>query len=113
MLSNHQGIYDLPVGSRVNDAVQKAGGLTGQADSKSLNLAQKVSDEALVYVPTKGEEAASQQFGSGTDFFDKQGKEGQSQQGQSGRTQAGQGTGRKTSSGTLSTIVNQMGNSSQ
>ena len=32
------GIYDLPVGSRVNDAVQKAGGLTEQADSKSLNL---------------------------------------------------------------------------
>ena len=60
------GIYDLPVGSRVNDAVQKAGGLTEQADSKSLNLAQKVSDEALVYVPTKGEEAASQQTASGT-----------------------------------------------
>ena len=59
------GIYDLPVGSRVNDAVQKAGGLTEQADSKSLNLAQKVSDEALVYVPTKGEEAASQQTTSG------------------------------------------------
>lgn len=60
------GIYDLPVGSRVNDAVQKAGGLTEQADSKALNLAQKVSDEALVYVPTKGEEAASQQAGPGT-----------------------------------------------
>ena len=59
---------DLPVGSRVNDAVQKAGGLTEQADSKSLNLAQKVSDEALVYVPTKGEEAASQQFGLGRIF---------------------------------------------
>ena len=60
------GIYDLPVGSRINDAVQKAGGLTEQADSKSLNLAQKVSDEALVYVPSKGEEAASQQAASGT-----------------------------------------------
>ena len=60
------GIYDLPVGSRVHDAVQKAGGLTDEADSKSLNLAQKVSDEALVYVPTKGEEAASQQVASGT-----------------------------------------------
>ena len=58
------GIYDLPVGSRVNDAVQKAGGLTEQADSKSINLAQKVSDEALVYVPTKGEEA-NQQANSG------------------------------------------------
>ena len=60
------GIYDLPVGSRVHDAVQKAGGLTEEADSKSLNLAQKVSDEALVYVPSKGEEAASQQAASGT-----------------------------------------------
>ena len=60
------GIYDLPVGSRVNDAVQKAGGLTEQADSKSLNLAQKVSDEALVYVPTKGEAVTSQQTASGT-----------------------------------------------
>ena len=59
------GIYDLPVGSRVHDAVQKAGGLTDEADSKSLNLAQKISDEALVYVPTKGEEAASQQTASG------------------------------------------------
>ena len=62
------GIYDLPVGSRVNDAVQKAGGLTEQADSKSLNLAQKVSDEALVFVPTKGEELASQQAGSGAPY---------------------------------------------
>ena len=53
------GIYDLPVGSRINDAVQKAGGLTDNADSKSINLAQKISDEALVYVPTK-EEATSQ-----------------------------------------------------
>ena len=54
------GIYDLPVGSRINDAVQKAGGLTDNADSKSINLAQKISDEALVYVPTK-EEATSQE----------------------------------------------------
>lgn len=60
------GIYDLPAGSRVHDAVQKAGGLTDEADSKSLNLAQKISDEALVYVPTKGEEVTSQQTGSGT-----------------------------------------------
>ena len=54
------GIYDLPVGSRINDAVQKAGGFTDNADSKSINLAQKISDEALVYVPTK-EEATSQE----------------------------------------------------
>ena len=57
------GIYDLPVGSRINDAVQKAGGLTDSADSKSINLAQRISDEALVYVPTK-EEATSQEVQS-------------------------------------------------
>ena len=57
------GIYDLPVGSRINDAVQKAGGLTDNADNKSINLAQKISDEALVYVPTK-EEAISQDIHS-------------------------------------------------
>ena len=68
------GIYDLPVGSRVNDAVQKAGGLTEQADSKGLNLAQKVSDEALVYVPSKGEEVASQQAGSGAPSSTSKGK---------------------------------------
>jgi len=60
------GIYNLPVGSRVHDAVQKAGGLTEEADSKSLNLARKVSDEALVYVLSEGEEATSQQTASGT-----------------------------------------------
>ena len=57
------GIYDLPVGSRINDAVQKAGGLTDNADSKSINLALRISDEALVYVPTK-EEATSQEMPS-------------------------------------------------
>ena len=59
------GIYDLPVRSRINDAVQKAGGLTDNADSKSINLAQRISDEALVYVPTK-EEVTSQEMPSST-----------------------------------------------
>ena len=60
------GIYDLPVGSRINDAVQKAGGLTDNADSKSINLAQKISDEALVYVPTKGEAANQESYSNAT-----------------------------------------------
>ena len=60
------GIYDLPMGSRVNDAVQKAGGLTDNADSKSLNLAQKISDEALVYVPTKEEVANQESYSNAT-----------------------------------------------
>lgn len=49
------GIYYLDAGSRVNDAVDAAGGLTSQADPKSINLAQKLSDEAVVYVASKDE----------------------------------------------------------
>ncbi|HEL9634385.1 TPA: helix-hairpin-helix domain-containing protein [Streptococcus suis] len=49
------GLYTLEVGSRVNDAVKAAGGLTSQADPKSINLAQKLSDEAVVYVASKDE----------------------------------------------------------
>ena len=53
------GIYQLKKISRINDAIQKAGGLTTDADSKSINLAQKLTDEAVVYVATVGENAAS------------------------------------------------------
>lgn len=53
------GIYQLKKTSRINDAIQKAGGLTTDADSKSINLAQKLTDEAVVYVATMGENAAS------------------------------------------------------
>ncbi|WP_270206572.1 helix-hairpin-helix domain-containing protein [Streptococcus anginosus] len=48
------GIYQLKKTSRINDAIQKAGGLTTDADSKSINLAQKLTDEAVVYVATMG-----------------------------------------------------------
>ena len=53
------GIYQLKKTSRINDAIQKAGGLTTDADSKSINLAQKLTDEAVIYVATMGENAAS------------------------------------------------------
>lgn len=59
------GIYQLKKTSRINDAIQKAGGLTTDADSKSINLAQKLTDEAVVYVATVGENAASVASGTG------------------------------------------------
>ncbi|HEM5466360.1 ComEA family DNA-binding protein [Streptococcus suis] len=49
------GLYTLEAGARVNDAVEAAGGLTSRADPKSINLAQKLSDEAVVYVASKDE----------------------------------------------------------
>ncbi|MBY5025386.1 helix-hairpin-helix domain-containing protein [Streptococcus suis] len=50
------GLYTLEADARVNDAVEAAGGLTSQADPKSINLAQKLSDEAVVYVASKDED---------------------------------------------------------
>ncbi|HFU3968144.1 TPA: helix-hairpin-helix domain-containing protein [Streptococcus suis] len=49
------GLYTLEANARVNDAVEAAGGLTSQADPKSINLAQKLSDEAVIYVGSKDE----------------------------------------------------------
>lgn len=50
-----EGVYELPSTARVNDAIEAAGGFSDQADKKSVNLAQKLSDEAVVYVASQGE----------------------------------------------------------
>jgi competence protein ComEA len=53
------GVYKLASGSRVADAVNMAGGFSTLADpqfvSKGINLAQKLSDGAKIYIPQKGE----------------------------------------------------------
>lgn len=48
------GVYTLPVGSRVADAVSAAGGLTSQADMEATNLAARLSDEEQISIPVKG-----------------------------------------------------------
>lgn len=55
------GIFALPAGSRVGDAVEAAGGGTADADMERINLAARLSDEAHVSVPRKGEAQASQE----------------------------------------------------
>lgn len=53
------GVYELPGGSRVEDAIVAAGGLSGQADqealAKTINRAAKVVDGAKLYIPKTGE----------------------------------------------------------
>lgn len=49
-------VYTLKQDSRVNDLLLLAGGVTDQADTKSINLAQKLTDEMVVYVASIGEE---------------------------------------------------------
>jgi competence protein ComEA len=52
------GVYHLPVGARLGDLVERAGGLAPVADSDRVDLAAPVADGALVYIPRRGETAA-------------------------------------------------------
>jgi competence protein ComEA len=45
------GVYSLPSGSRVKDAIEKSGGLKIEADSNLINLAMLVEDGMQVWVP--------------------------------------------------------------
>lgn len=45
------GVYSLPPGSIVQDALAAAGGPTPRADLQRLNLAQRLQDGEQVYVP--------------------------------------------------------------
>ncbi|MFN2112685.1 MAG: helix-hairpin-helix domain-containing protein [Anaerolineales bacterium] len=46
------GVYSLPLGSRVQDAVMAAGGLTDQASPGAVNLAARVEDGSHIYIPS-------------------------------------------------------------
>lgn len=50
------GLVQLESGSRVIDVVNKAGGLTSEADLDRINLARKVADEEKIYIPRIGED---------------------------------------------------------
>ncbi len=48
------GVYRLPAGSRVADAVERAGGPSGRGDPNAVNLAARLADGQQVVVPTRG-----------------------------------------------------------
>lgn len=52
------GVYALPAGARIFQAIELAGGLTGEAESSSLNQAGFLADGQMVYVMDKEEAAA-------------------------------------------------------
>lgn len=47
----HPGVYNLSVGSRINDAVQIAGGFSPTADSSAVNLAAVIRDGEKILIP--------------------------------------------------------------
>jgi competence protein ComEA len=47
------GVYSLPAGARLDDAVSRAGGLTADADVAELNLAARIGDGERITVPNR------------------------------------------------------------
>jgi competence protein ComEA len=58
------GVYRLPAGSRVTDAVERAGGPTPGAATEGINLAAPLSDGQQVVVPGGGGASASGSTGA-------------------------------------------------
>jgi competence protein ComEA len=53
------GLYRLPQGSRIADAVARAGGTTGKAELAQVNLAAPLADGEQVVVPKRGAAGAT------------------------------------------------------
>jgi competence protein ComEA len=51
------GLVRLPAGSRVQDAIRAAGGVTSGADLDAVNLARKLTDGEQVRIPSHGDPA--------------------------------------------------------
>jgi len=50
------GVYKVETTDRVQDVISLAGGIKENADETNVNLAQKLQDEMVIYVPYEGEE---------------------------------------------------------
>jgi competence protein ComEA len=62
----HPGLVRLAPGSRIADAVARAGGTTALADRAGVNLAAPVSDGQQVLVPRRGSPGVAPAAGSGS-----------------------------------------------
>lgn len=49
------GVYGLPAGSRVQQAIDAAGGILSSADLRAISLARALRDGEKLYVPREGE----------------------------------------------------------
>ncbi len=49
---NNPGVYELDLDSRITDAIEKAGGITANANLENVNLAYKLSDGQKIKIPS-------------------------------------------------------------
>ena len=54
------GVYKMKAGTRMDDLVKEAGGLTEDADIDLINLSEKLVDEERIIVPAKGASEADE-----------------------------------------------------
>lgn len=59
----HAGVVEVPVGTRVDAVLERAGGAAADADLARLNLARAVVDGERLYVPRVGETAVPEVLG--------------------------------------------------
>ena len=55
------GVYELPAGSRIIDAVEAGGGFLPEAEEACCNLAEEIVDGCQIYIMTKAESCADGQ----------------------------------------------------
>ena len=70
-----EGVYKLPAGSRIYEAVEMAGGFREDAAKSEVNQAEVLVDEARVYVPTFAEVVAGETENDGKINLNKSTKE--------------------------------------
>ena len=71
------GVVELPLGSRVSDAVNAAGGVTAAADLSRINLAAWIVDGERIYVLSHGEEEIPQLVSPGSEETVSDGTQGE------------------------------------
>ena len=66
------GLYELEAGSRVQDVLEKSGGLNVDADTSMINLSKVLEDEMVVIIYTKDEIQALEEGNTTIKYIEKE-----------------------------------------
>lgn len=69
---NRPGVYEIEDGSVVNDLINKAGGLSSNADISVINLARNLSNEDVVIIYSNAEIAEMKEGSTSVKYIDKE-----------------------------------------
>lgn len=70
-----EGVYKLPAGSRIYEAIEMAGGFREDAAATEVNQAEVLQDEARIYIPTFAETISEEEENDGKINLNKATKE--------------------------------------